>query len=105
MNALVFPGTSLQELRANLLDAVPSEAASILIAGIHRTNSGDRLLVRQALSVPESGYRIQGDAAVSIEPTFLNRALKSARTDGTTLAIVHTHPLWRFLACPISDVS
>lgn len=92
MNEIAFPGTSLQDLREQLLASAPSEAAAILFAGLHARAGKHRLLVRETLLLPESGYLRQGPSVVSIAPQFLNKALKRARADGWSLVMVHTHP-------------
>lgn len=92
MNEIVFPGTSLQDLREQLLASAPSEAAAILFAGRHSRVGKHRLLLRETVLLPESGYLRQGPAVVSIAPDFLNRALKRARADGWSLLLTHTHP-------------
>ena len=92
MNSIVFPNAMLVDLREELLANAPNEAAAIMLAGRHRSKSGERLLVREKFVVPASGYREQSPGSVSIEPAHLNSVVRRARNEGWSILLIHTHP-------------
>lgn len=92
MRSLVFQANDYRDLREHLLSHSPLEAGALLIAGNANAEGSQRLLVREVIEVPPSGYLEQAEARLVIAPEFLAIHLKRARLEGWSLILAHSHP-------------
>lgn len=69
------------------------EHAALLVCGV--ASSADRLtfLVRDVIRLGDEDYLDRGAMHLSIAPITIARAAKQARTEQSTLVLVHSHPL------------
>lgn len=91
MNTLRFPADAFSRLRAALLRDQPRESAAILLAEHVPLSDGSILLARDIMVAP-SQFTKATEYQIDIAPEFIARALKTARTDGTSVFFAHSHP-------------
>lgn len=91
MNQLVFTEEDYLSLRLRLTDHT-FESCAILTTSIVKTEQSTRLLVRQAQIAPPDAYRKRNTSAAILDPVFLAPLAKAAKTHGSGLVFVHTHP-------------
>jgi molybdopterin-synthase adenylyltransferase len=91
MNAVRFPGSTLEELRAGLLEKAPDEGAALLLAERVPVQHGLDFLVREQFHVPPE-HASAAPLKIEISPEFIARILKRARSDDLALFFAHSHP-------------
>lgn len=92
MNRLVFTGDAFRELRNQLFEDAPLEAAGAIIARVGRGASGIRLVVIETIVAGATDYVDRSSTSAVLAPAFVARALKRARVERCSLILVHTHP-------------
>ena len=94
---LVGAASHLGTLSTRLLQAVPNEAGAMLLCHAHETPSNRRrVLVRDILDVPQEFYIEQRPDRLTIDPIFLARTFKRAKSEESSVFLAHTHPFSRW---------
>lgn len=96
MNAVIFKGKDLQNLRERFNKEAPEEAAAVLLAGHTQTKDSIKFLVREIHFPSEESFSEKTNFRVEIKPEFLAPILKKARDEGWALLFVHSHPFAEF---------
>ena len=91
MNRLILPWSTSLSLRERLLHA-PLETAGILFAHSAPTASGHRLIFRDFAFAPDDAYVFRSADRLVLHPNFLASQVKTARTNGWSILLTHTHP-------------
>lgn len=89
---IVFGIKDYDSLRGHLLQSESMEQAAFLVCGLSRTRTRLRLLVREVVPVPSSGFLVQEQLRLSIAPQFTNRILKRCREERRVVVLCHSHP-------------
>lgn len=92
MSTIVFLDGGLAKLRQDLLEDAPCERATLLLAAIVETAKTRRFLVRRQWAIRTDQYAAQTETSVVIAPREIADAMKSARTEGLTVVLAHSHP-------------
>jgi len=90
---LTFRDKQYEELCAHLFQAGQrSERAAFLLCGIAHTDSETRLLVREAILVPDSELLDQSNHHLSVAASSFLRVMKRTDRERGCFVFVHSHP-------------
>jgi len=93
-NRLLFASGELSRVREMLLADAPLEAACFLLArAVATPRGGWRLLVHDVVELGPEDYAERSDVAIDLPPATVARVIGSARASGSSLILVHSHPM------------
>lgn len=79
-------------IEGDLLSTPDLERAAVGFAGVSRTGTAIRLLLRDWVPVPSEEYLVQLGYHMEVSPVFWARAAKRCRNNGEAVVIIHSHP-------------
>ena len=89
---IIVPAGIWPTLKAHLLDRGDVEQLAFLLAGVAKTRSQLRLLVREVIPVPAEALDRQTPTYLAVKAAFSQALLRRCYEEGLSLIEVHSHP-------------
>lgn len=90
--SIILPNQLYHEVRNHLLENPAEEAAAFLLAGVHSTNRGIRILARRMINIPLALYRQKLEYHLDVAPKAINGLASLCEASNLTAIICHSHP-------------